>query len=407
MTTVMYDLGELECLPNNIDTLEIEQSVATVSATQEELVLETCLPDEIVDETMLHVDTLANKAESNHMVYPTGITSIDDWCEGGFSPGKLILVASFPNMGKSAILTTLIRGLLDLNKDTIALCFSIDDTTSDFLSRYLAGEGSIPIWAVNQAGNRKAHDVNHGTDYDGGYNRGYNRFKSFTSKRLMVKGAMDIMSSEKNAPSPLDVIADTIKDVYTKVRTKSGTRPQLVITVDSPRNIKIKEGNLASNPTALVEYIGSSVKSWLDLSVTIDGVKERIDPIIITTEHIKKLPREQKRPGMDDIKDSITLQYHADMVLMLWNDACYRARVLKTQEPSDMLFERKDLRDKRNKNKNAMDPVVELSLSKNKMGRMQYSGAASTSFLYFYQDQSRMIEITDKAEFDTYACLID
>lgn len=410
MTTVLYeDAYDMEIITSDVDNLSINshEEIIVVDEEQTTLDMKISLPDDIADLTMKQVDRLATKSAESHMVYPTGITAIDDWCEGGFSPGKLILLAAYPNFGKSACLQTFVRGMLDLSNDTIALCFSIDDTMADYYSRYLAGESKIPIWCVNQANNRQLHDTNHGTSYEQNYANGYNRFKSFTSRRMMVKGAMDVMSSDRTAPTALEAIEKIIKDTYIAVRTKCNMRPQLIVTVDSPRNIKVKEGNLASNPTALVEYIGSTVKSWLDLSVDINGESERIDPIILTTEHIKKLPREQKRPGMDDIKDSITLQYHADMVLMLWNDACYKARVLKTQEPSDMLFERTDLKDKRNKNRNAMDPVVELSLGKNKMGRMHYSGASATTLLYFYQDQSRMVEISDKTEFDSYACLMD
>lgn len=365
------------------------------------------LTDECVAATLRDLHALLSRSESSHAIYPTGIQSIDDWTSGGLQPGKLILLAAFPNFGKTAILQTITRGLMELNDDVIVMALSLDDTVGDYISRYLAGEGHLPIWAVQQGANRRAHDAARGTEYESRLSRAVTRFETFTAKRMLVRGKRDVTQYGKGALSTLELIEQLICETYISVRTRSGRRPQLVVTVDSPRNIKIKEGGLAANPTALVEYIGSSIKEMLDLSVDIDGARERIEPIIITTEHIKKLPKEQKRPGMDDIKDSITLQYHADLVMMLWNDACYRARVLKTQDPSDMVFARPDLPDKRNGGRPSLDPVVELTLAKNKMGRMQYSGASSTDLFKFYQDQSRMEEITERVEFDTYACYLE
>ena len=402
-------------LLDDIDELVFDEELADAVTATPVPVLEPnplpaspfCLPADRVSTTLQDLAGLMARSESTRSVYPTGIAQLDGWIDGGITPGNLIALCASPNFGKSAVLQSITRGMLDLNKDVIVMAYTIDDNVYNYLARYLAGEGHLPIWAVTQAQGRRRCDETNGTNYEACFQRGKQRFTEYTAQRLMLLGLQDIMLPGKGAPSPLDVIEEQIKTTYRAVRTSAGQRPQLVLTIDSPRNIKIKEGNLASNPTALTEYIGSTVKSWLDLTLEIDGQKERIEPIIFTTEHIKKLPKEQKRPGMDDIKDSVTLQYHADMVLMLWNDPCYRARILKTQEPSQMIFARRDIAYKSKSGRTIMDPVVELTLSKNKMGRMEYGGASATDLFRFYQDQSRVEEITDRIEFDTYACYLE
>ena len=401
-TSLVNDL-----LPDGIDPIDDTDLLNSLELPPESAFDTFVLPERIRERSLEDLDNLITRSESDHAVYPTGFAALDEWTDGGISPGKLILLGALPNYGKTAVLQTLLRGMVDLNSDVIAMAFSLDDTVSDYLARYLAGEGRLPIWACQQATNRRGADRRLGTNYEERFERSCTRYRNYTSKRLMIKGKRDITLQGKNVEGPLEIIERNIQEVYNAVRTSSGRRPQLVITIDSPRNIKIKEGGLASNPTAMTEFIGSGIKEMLDSQVVIDGKTERIEPIIFTTEHIKKLPKDQVRPGADDIKDSITLQYHADLLLMLWNDACYRARVLKQDKVSEMTFDRPDLPDKRNNGRPSLDPIVELTLGKNKDGRMHYGGSTSTDLFKFYQDQSRVEEITDRAEFDLYAAMME
>jgi hypothetical protein len=148
--------------------------------------------------------------------------------------------------------------------------------------------------------------------------------------------------------------------------------------------------------------IGKRIKEMIDTQV--NGV--RIDPIILVTEHLKKgiLGGNRTRPTMDDLKDSIGPQYDASLILSLWNDLAYHAQI--GGGDSDLYFERDDLPADPYTREPVKDPIVEVHILKNKLGRMNYNTGGAVSLYKLYQEHTRLAPITDSTEHERYAQLL-
>ena len=351
------------------------------------------LPDSLCNITLDSLEALVKQSNAHHAVYKTGIKQLDYLVSGGIPPGQLILLAAKAGFGKSSILVTALNSMIRMHDDVIVIACIIDDTPEAFIARWLAMMAKIPIDAVEQLSLRESK-----TEYMTKYSEAVGNFRENILKRLLVFGADDLRQISKNSPDPIENISEKIKETYSAVRTRSGRRPQIIVMIDSPRDLRVKSPGVSSNADA-IDFIGSGLKNMLTIHAHINGVSEPIRPIIWTTEHLRKLPRDQKRPTLEDLKDTIELSYRANLVLMLWNDMVYNVQMRKT-DVSPMMFERRDLTDPRT-GLPEKDAVIELTVCKSKVGRTHY-GASSTVLFKFYQEQSYAAEITDRNEFLTY-----
>lgn len=351
------------------------------------LATRACLPDELQQKSTEFLDYLEERSKEKTVVFKTGIKVLDNVISGGFSPATQVLLAARPNAGKSNLLQTIIRGLLehDIDDNVIVVSYSLDDAKTTFYHRMLAGMCHLPIEIIQQ--DHKRTDEDRRIIYDM-----VTYFKETISRKLLVRDTTDIGAR-------IDRLGNDIADIFKKSYDYSGKKPQMIVTLDSARNLDMSyvEG-LAANPTAATEYASRRIKDMLSMQV--DGVM--VEPIILMTEHLRKLPNGVKRPGADDIKDSIGVQYDSNLTLMLWNDLSYSRTV--TREESEMYFTYSEPRRDGGGTVTYMDPIVELSVDKNKMGRMNFS-ADSISLFKFYQNQSRMEQLTGD-EYRNYARLI-
>lgn len=342
-------------------------------------------------------DIIETKPESflkNYKGYSGSILScititedcIDDYYGFMLDGDHLFLLEDGTVTHNSACLQTIVRGMIDNDADdnVIVICYSLDDARITFYNRLIASMCHLPIDHIEQESRRTDEDRKIIADK-------MQLFREYYSKKLLVRDSADIQARLDN------MIADVVK-VFRTSYEHSGKKPQLVVTLDSARNLDMSyiEG-LASNPTAATEFVSRRIKDMLSLQC--DGVP--IEPIVLMTEHLRKLPTGVKRPGADDIKDSIGVQYDSNLTLMLWNDLCYSRTV--TRENSDMQFSYSTPA----QNGGAVtyvDPIIELSVDKNKMGRMNF-GADSIALFKFYQNQSRLEQLTGE-EYKNYARLI-
>ena len=346
------------------------------------------------------LDELIDQSNAENSVYATGLSHVDSWFSGGIPPGRLIFIAAAAGYGKTATITTILDNMIRIHDDVIVLACVIDDTQQEFISRWLAMKAQIPIDAIQQVQLRSKNP-----QHMAAFESAVQEFNDVTSRRMLVLGADDVTQKSREEPTSIVQIADKIRELYLDIRTRTGKRPQIVMLVDSPRDIRCADSNIESNANALVNHISGGLKNMLTMHVDVDGKPEAIQPIIFATEHLRKLPREQKRPTLYDLKDNVELSYRANAVLMLWNDMVYRVQMRKNNERSPMLFERTDLIDPRT-GQNEWDAVVEITLSKSKVGRTHF-GTQATALFRFYQEQSRMEEITDPDEYLTYIAQIE
>lgn len=300
------------------------------------------------------------------------------------------LLEDFTVTHNTAILYAMGSGLLQ-NRDVLLVSLNLDDAKRTFYGRFMASVAKLRISHVTNAQHRtQGEEVK--------YQAALQAMRNI-AHRLVVLGANDTQCR-------IDIIKQKLEDIFDRSSMTSGERPQLVILFDSPRNLSFTHvQGLTGNQNAMTEHSGRQVKALLDMHV--NGTP--VEPIIISTEHLKKLDKTIKRPGADDLKDSIGPQYDANMILMLWNDLCNSTTI--THDHTELYFNRdgncdSELPRDPLTGDYVRNPILELALSKNKMGPMDYNSGSGIALFKFYQEQSRVVPIDDPNEYTRYADLI-
>lgn len=284
----------------------------------------------------------------------SGLSTFDDAFEGGAQPG-LILFAAAPNVGKSAFMLQVCKGISEKNENVYVSYHSLDDANNDLVPRYIANDQRITI---GQAKTPAKFEDNQEVmeKRNQGFKNMYRRVDRF--------GMFD-----SNNTTSLEGIEQHIKDIL--MILPEGVR--IVIAIDSFNDITV-ESRQFSNSDDRTAYVSKAIKSW---STTYNAV-------VMCTAHLRKT--NGKRPIEDDLKDTITLRYEATMVCLMYNEVGIKeenANIYWIDEDSEMKM-----------------PVLEVKFAKNK-----HSSMKSTRFYEFIPNYSLFMEATPEAN-RRYASLI-
>jgi replicative DNA helicase len=273
----------------------------------------------------------------------TGFPLFDEAIDGGLQPG-LFLLASQPNVGKSAMLLQVGQQTADLNENVHVAYHSLDDSSNDLAPRYIACKQQITI---SQAKNPSKHSDK--PDMLEKRNEGI---------KHLYRNANKFSMWDANTGTSVEVIENRIKEM--KMFLPEGTK--LVIIIDSIYDLTVDTKQLQDK--ALYEYVAKTVKSW---TVT-------YDVIVMCTAHLRKLNGGgTRRPAPDDLKENNRLEYEANFIGLLYNEVGIKeegAQVYWLSEEEEKKM-----------------PVIEMKVGKNKFGSFK-----GTRFYEFMPDMSYMIE---------------
>jgi replicative DNA helicase len=225
---------------------------------------------------------------------PTGITILDDMCDG-LQPGQMIIVAGRPAMGKSNLALTIARHAAITHQQCTAM-FCLEMSEKEIMKRILAAEAAIPF-----------HNLATG-DLD---NRYWTTLGS-TSKRIL------------DAPLFIDDSTDqTILGIRAKARRFKQQHDLRLVVIDYV--------NLLSSPTGR-RYETRQVEVS-EYSRQIKLMAKELDIPVIALCQLNRGPeaRADKKPQLSDLKESGSLEQDADMVILIHRPDYYD----KTDRPGE------------------------------------------------------------------------
>lgn len=138
-----------------------------------------------------HCQVLQDRADGKNMAWPTGLTDLDDYLEGGLRPGQLVIVGARPSMGKTALAMSI---GLSMARDHSVAMLSMEMPHSEVRDRMTAMLGNVSLSSVKRPakglqwdrvmeGVERAQRLNFHVADQGGLNINQVRSKARTIKR--------------------------------------------------------------------------------------------------------------------------------------------------------------------------------------------------------------------------------
>lgn len=220
------------------------------------------------------VDGINAAAEGNVIAWRTGIPGIDTRLNGGLQPGKLIIMAARPGVGKSS-----------LSKQIATMC-ALDGLPALFLSQEMEANDLGERTLANQAQVR------------------YSAIQKGQLNDLEWKRIAEGCDRLGNAPLWIDdEPALTLRAIASKARSIRGLR---VLVVDY---IQLSEGE-GETRSAQVGSISRGLKA----------LAKQMGICVIALSQLNRSVEQRpgRRPQMSDLRDSGEIEQDADTILFLW-----------------------------------------------------------------------------------------
>lgn len=262
----------------------------------------------------------------------------------------------------------------------LGLYFSLDDSKQLVIPRIISMNQNIPISVGS-----KPHMYKEMSDSlpDNDPNKAL--YKSYLEKReqglqqLINCASMFQVRDNSDEITTAEEIYECIKSMVTYVKGMMGEEYNLIVAIDALDDIRFKNERF-TNDTDRHKMIAKTVKDWAtEFHIPVFG-----------SRHLNKL-RMDRRPTLDDLKDTSEYVYEATVVWLLYNE------VGKKNQSASIYYTRQDQQNLP-ENQREKQPVVEIAWAKNKAS--SYKGK---SYCYFVPEFSKMIEVgaAEKAKFDT------
>ena len=289
----------------------------------------------------------------------------------GFSQG-LYLFAGASNHGKSAMMMNLMYDLCQNPENNLfGIYFSLDDSKNEIIPRIVAMDQRIPISVVSKPARYKnfidAVDANGTTDNEQNIAKVL-QFEEYLEKRRdglsnLRNNANKFKIEDSTKCTNLDDMKDYIIKAINYIKSIDENM-NLIVAIDSINDVCLGSNHKASSNNERLDIVSREIKHWT--------VEFNI-PILAST-HLRKL-NGNRRPTLDDMKDSIVLRYEASVIWLVYNEVSENknaAKIYYANEEGDTVEKK---------------PIIELDWAKNK--KSSYKGR---SFNYFSPEYSKAVE---------------
>lgn len=282
----------------------------------------------------------------------------------GLSTG-LYLFAGESNSGKSAAMINMLYDLATYSENNLyGIYYSLDDSKNHIIPRVISMNTRIPIWAASKPQRLRSRIDNL---EPGAFT--YQRWLSLREAELnRLKGLADhFRITDSNKIKSAEMLFDHMQKAMIYMRAIDPDR-NLIVAIDALNDIRFADKKLKPG-TELNAEIARTVKGWTsDLNIPIFG-----------SVHLKKI-NANRRPILDDLKESGEYVYESSLVWLVHND------VSKNKQNASVFYTEEGRDDKR--------PVLELDWAKNKVS--SYKGR---TYYLFSDNISRLTECdTDMSE---------
>lgn len=273
----------------------------------------------------------------------------------------LYLFAGKSNHGKSAAMMNIMEDACSYAPNKLyGLYYSLDDSKNEIIPRLIAMDQRIPI-GVAAKPQRYQNMIDNMEEGSAQYiemlekrRAGLDKLKANVNK-LKIEDSSKI----KNA----DDIHEHIKMVLTYLKAID-PEYRILIAIDSINDVRL---TYTPKDNDVLAEVARVVKHW-----TVE-----FDCPIFASTHIRKL-NGNRRPTIEDLKDSTVLVYEASVVWIVYNDVSENKQAAKIFQV--------------NPNTDIKLPILEIDWAKNK--KSSYKGR---SFCYFRPEYSKTIECDEEA----------
>lgn len=205
---------------------------------------------------------------------------------GPLEPGRLVIVAGRPAAGKTAFLTSMVRGLIARNR-TVGIC-SLEMTREELGMRLLSAEGSVDLMAARRQDLRDLDKVRLAT----------------AAEKLSVQGHRFHVE---------DMAHLTLTDIRARARRLQAEHGMDLLLIDY---------------LALVESDTPSDSRYAEVSRLSRGMKKLAKELGVPVVCLAQLnraneSRADKRPQLSDLRDSGSIEQDADLVLFIHRESMY------------------------------------------------------------------------------------
>lgn len=270
----------------------------------------------------------------------------------GLNPG-LILVAGQSNAGKSGYMMQIAQQVAYANQEVIpdkkpkkafVLFFSLDDNFNQLSPRFIAIDQKIPINVVTAP--KKFQD-----------NRQWMERREVGLKRF--DDLVEFFAlQDANEGTDLEYIQETAER-YAFELSKIDENYQLVIFIDNFHDVTVRDIKFGSDTNGKYDHIADNLSK----------LATKLDCPVICSAEFRKL-NGNRRPILDDIRESTKIVYEAKAILLVYNEVGLRG------QQAQIFWKRSDSPDNQ--------PIFEVKIGKNKFssfkGRIFYEFMPEMSY---------------------------
>jgi replicative DNA helicase len=237
------------------------------------------------------IESLVERAERGGglLGYPSGYNTLD-WTLSGFCPGDLIIVAGRPGMGKTALASDIVRGIVSRTSGLSALVFSIEMPNWQLAQRAIASEARYDLNLLRTA-----------------------RIRGENWKDLM-QAAADLSAL------PIQLIDDagiTINDIARELRAhkrRNKDKRCAVVCIDYLQIMR----TLSTKGSTRDQDLGAITQALKRLAK-----QEQVAILCLSQLNRGLENRQEKRPQLSDLRESGAIEQDADTILFVYRDEVY------------------------------------------------------------------------------------
>lgn len=271
-----------------------------------------------------------NEVDEGHAVVPsTGLADIDHRLAGGFNPNRLTIVGGRPGMGKTVLMTEMIRRVAVKGRGA-----KRDE------ERYASGFVTLEVDAVETSARIMAGGLYAG-DHKIAYRDIVTGLKGVDHRDRLVQVVRQAQRNMEGLPLYIDhAPGASIAEIRGRVRLmKERARRDgytlVVVAIDYLGLIAMSE-----------RYRGNRVAELGEVVLGTKRLSEEEGLHVVLGAQLNRQVenRDDKRPQLADLRESGNIEEHADNIILLYRPLYYIQRTRKYQEGDAETLERAELK---------------------------------------------------------------
>ena len=272
----------------------------------------------------------ARKSEKNILGIRTGLTDMDNYT-GGLQRGDLIIIAARPSMGKTALATTIAKGIAEILLKEANTRKNKSQTNKDQNNETEEKPQSVAMFSLEMSGEQLAARI-------------VSMDTKFSTKTIHT-GRFDEKDENGNVIENNKKISDTEWNKIYKSMQDVGKLP-LYIDDTPALNISVLRSrarymkNRYNVCAIIIDYLqllrpskslgGNRVLEVAEITGTLKAIAKELDiPVIALSQlsrAVESAERKDKKPQLSDLRESGTIEQDADIVMLLYREEYYLAR---------------------------------------------------------------------------------